>query len=142
MKLLPIIQYLRDTLPPWFSRVDAAATIDIAIDRSRIELDGTKDTLPAFYLVLRGDEVTNTVLQPEPQVDVEELLSVVAVLKNQDALGRYAQDQVHDIRQLLFACLFNKTFDDDAYSLSTMRAITSIFSSNKSAALMHQTVFS
>jgi hypothetical protein len=116
MKILPIIAHLRATMPDYFSRIDAVATYELALDRKRIEIDGSGKTLPAFFLMLGGDNITKIVNQPEIRVEFDELLSVIAVLENKDETGKYAQDQVHDVRKILMACLLNYQSSDDSMS--------------------------
>lgn len=103
MKISPIIEQLRQYLPPlptgpWGDRIAGVADLSAVLDKARLDP-------PALYVLLDQD-----VARVDPghfHEVITERFSIIAVLQNNDRRGQRPQDLVQDLRTGIFKAILN-----------------------------------
>jgi hypothetical protein len=106
IRITELITYMRGVLPTW--RIDGAAELSAAEDRSRLQL-------PAMYVMLGQFQATSFIANEFRQDYDERIVILLGLPNTQDRTGKYAQDIVTTARNALLTTLVNyQRLDSDS----------------------------
>lgn len=112
-----VISYLRNALKNADIFVDGASSLEYVKDNSRL-MNENNIIVPTIFVVIGALTATTISFEAFEQIYEQRLTLITVVDNRQDRTGKYAQQTIFNLRELLFPLLLNYDgFDTDSHAL-------------------------